>query len=108
MEEKKTGSGSGIQKNFEEDEIALILETIKTALEEVDEFRLQEGKALEKDVLARAEKIRQLLGEIKPHEKGRISRVRERMEKNLRRYVDILGWVVVALVVVVIIYTQLK
>jgi membrane protein YqaA with SNARE-associated domain len=32
----------------------------------------------------------------------------ERMEKNLRRYVDILGWIVVALVVAVIIYSQLK
>ena len=32
----------------------------------------------------------------------------EGMEKNLRRYVDILGWVIVALVVAIIIYLQIK
>jgi membrane protein YqaA with SNARE-associated domain len=32
----------------------------------------------------------------------------EGMEKNLRRYVDILGWVVVALVIAIIIYSQIK
>lgn len=57
----------------------LILETI----EKVDAFRLQEGKALEKDVTNNINQISSLLKSIEPFESQRIENIRQRISENL-------------------------
>lgn len=56
---------------------------LNKALDSVEEFRLQEGKALKKDVLAKIENISSTLELIKPHEEERLALVRQRLTNGL-------------------------
>ena len=59
-----------------------IMEGINFALAQVDVFRINEGKALENDVLKRVAMILQLLEQIEPFEATRLSEIRERMVRD--------------------------
>jgi uncharacterized protein (TIGR00255 family) len=76
------------QKELDENEWDIILKTTKEALEQLDIFRVQEGKMLEKDFAKRIERIVGFLNEIKPYEKERIDKVRERINQNLKEFVE--------------------
>lgn len=66
-----------------EEEWKVLRQGILDAVEGVNQFRMQEGKALEKDLRLRVEKISKLLDEISPLEENRIERVRTRLKKQL-------------------------
>lgn len=55
------------------------------ALKQFADFRATEGAAMMRDLLARVEKIRKLLGEVEPLEAERIETVRTRLNENLQK-----------------------
>ncbi len=70
-------------EELSEEEWNMLKQAILEAAEGVNQFRTQEGKALEKDLRLRVEKIRSLLEEVPPLEGKRIERLRERLQKQL-------------------------
>lgn len=71
-------------KELDENEWAVIKQTINTALSEIEKFRTQEGSVLETDFRMRIKTIEKLLAEIEPFEKNRIERVKERIKQNFK------------------------
>lgn len=66
-----------------EEEWQAALETVRGALEQLTEFRRQEGEALERKFREKVDNIERLLAEIEPFEKGRKERIRSRMLEAL-------------------------
>ncbi len=66
-----------------EEEWNQVLETIKQAIEDTDAFRIQEGKALESDLMDRIAEIRNKLELVKPFEAERMEKIKERIHSNL-------------------------
>lgn len=69
------------------DEWEIILACLQEALQAFQNFRQQEGKALEKDISERVYSIEKFLSEIEPFEKSRVLKVRERLHKNLSEFI---------------------
>lgn len=61
-----------------------IEKAVNEAIVQVESFRASEGKHLYKDILARENKIKELMQEISPLEKARVQSVRERIKRSLR------------------------
>ncbi|WP_461532964.1 YicC/YloC family endoribonuclease [Sinomicrobium sp.] len=77
--------------DIDEKEFEAISNALNEAIVEIDNFRREEGSALEKDFLLRIENIRQLLDQVKTLDPERIAHVRERLEKavgDLKENVD--------------------
>jgi uncharacterized protein (TIGR00255 family) len=72
---------------LKEDEWISLFDCIRSALLSFDNFRIQEGKALEKDLLARLDLILKNLAEIKKFESKRIERIKDRLQKNLNEFI---------------------
>jgi uncharacterized protein (TIGR00255 family) len=68
---------------YDETFVAKIAETLDMALDKVDQFRIQEGQTLKKDLLHRVELILGLLDQVDPFEKGRHDTIKQRLTKNL-------------------------
>lgn len=60
-----------------------ILEKTKSAMQSIQDFRKQEGKALEKDILERINNILTLLKELEGYEAERMERVKEKLNSGL-------------------------
>ena len=75
------------QDTVDEQEWQAVLDIINIALENFTEFRLQEGAALEKDCRLRIETILGLLTELEPHEKERVTKLRQKIKKHMEEYV---------------------
>ncbi len=71
------------KEELDESEWQQITAKLVEALGAIKEFRIQEGKALEKDIIERVQSIRSMLKEIDPFEKDRISRIREKIRNSL-------------------------
>jgi uncharacterized protein (TIGR00255 family) len=71
------------KEDFKEDEWLILKKQIHAAINRVDEFRLQEGALLQKDISKRVKKILDLLIEVEPFEKVRIDQIKSRIQKNL-------------------------
>jgi len=56
---------------------------LKEALDQVNSFRIQEGKSMDSDLRRRIRSIEQKLDQVEPHENERIQMIRERIGKNL-------------------------
>ncbi len=67
----------------DEDEFQAICNTLNHALDNLKNFRRQEGKALESDLRLRIANILLLLSEVAPFEQDRLARMRERLRTNL-------------------------
>ncbi len=65
------------------DERTFIGDLVKAASDHLNEFRRQEGIALEREFYERIEAIRQLLEEVPNYEQQRIETIKERMRKSL-------------------------
>lgn len=65
------------------DEKKWLLDLVKQAADQLNDFRRQEGISLEKEFTARIEDIRRLLLEVPKYENERIDTIRERMKKSL-------------------------
>ncbi|MCF8346571.1 MAG: YicC family protein [Bacteroidales bacterium] len=57
--------------------------SLQAAIDELEKFRIQEGGALEKDLISGIEKIRSLQKMITPFEKERINKLKDRIRGNL-------------------------
>lgn len=70
-------------ETLDEQEWDTIKSNILKALEDINEFREKEGKALETDITGNVESINQLLKEIEPFEKQRIELLKSRLTEGL-------------------------
>lgn len=66
-----------------EEEWNLLFNTIDKAINKVNEFRIEEGKSLEKDLLYRNDRIRELLEKVTPFEKERMKNLKVKIKKDL-------------------------
>ena len=73
-------------QELDETEWKKIRESILSALKELNAYRENEGKAMEKDIVMRVKKILELLIAVEPHEKKRLETVRERITTDLNKY----------------------
>ncbi len=64
-------------------EWASIQAQLDRALDAFVAFRTQEGAALERMFTAKLDGIADLLAQVEPYEKGRVSKIKERLEQNL-------------------------
>ncbi len=71
------------QAELDENEKEAILKSFDEALTKMNEFRIQEGQALEKDVTTRIETIRGLASQVIPFEKERIEKIRTKILDQL-------------------------
>lgn len=62
---------------------------ILQALEEINKFRIQEGKALMKDIAHRVELIQNLAAEVPQFEGRRIEMVRQKLQEKMNEWTDI-------------------
>jgi uncharacterized protein (TIGR00255 family) len=70
-------------ETLDEKEWQVILLHLRKALDDIDDFRTREGKALETDIIANTENIRELLQQITPYEEQRMETVKNRLTENL-------------------------
>ncbi len=70
-----------------ENEWIILLKCIKDALVLFNQFRIQEGLALEKDLLSRLDLILLYLSEMEQFESARIDRIKNRLQKNLNEFI---------------------
>lgn len=68
------------------EEWEVLLETTHECLENFNAYRRQEGEVMANDLRSHASGIRDLLGQVSPHEEMRIQTVRDRMERNLKEF----------------------
>ena len=71
------------EQNYDEEFVARITETLETAVDTVDRFRVQEGQTLKRDLLHRVDLILGLLDQVEPFEKSRHDTIKQRLTKNL-------------------------
>ncbi len=67
--------------DIDEEEYKAIQKTLKIALEEIQAFRSEEGKVLEKDFLDRITALKLLLQQVSEMDADRLATIRERLEK---------------------------
>lgn len=70
-------------ETFDEEEWLIILEHLRKAIEEIEQFRTAEGKALEADIISNTKKIRELLRDIAPFENQRMEIIKNRLAESL-------------------------
>lgn len=66
-----------------DEEWKAVKKAVENAIRELDAFRVQEGKALEKDLREGILSIKKGLGKVEPYELERIDRIKERIRANL-------------------------
>jgi len=71
------------ETEINEEEWGVITSTLNKAIVEFNKFRAQEGDAMEKDLIAQINEIESFLGEVDPHEKARVEKIKERLDKQL-------------------------
>ncbi len=76
-------------EELEENEWTILREGIKKALDEIDRFRIQEGKALIKDIVHRIELIQQLADQIPQFEVKRVEIIRQKLQEKISEWTDI-------------------
>ncbi len=72
-----------------DEEWAVVLEGIKSAVDDLLAFRKQEGEALEKRFRANIANITALLAEVEPYEKERVEKIRSRIVESLEKNVGV-------------------
>ncbi len=70
-----------------EDEWLLVREKITESARELDKYRTEEGRSLEKDILKSLNSILMLLADVEKSESDRIPKIREKLNKLLVEYV---------------------
>ena len=68
-------------ESVSEEELSAIFEHISFAITDLQSFRIQEGKVLEKDFVLRISNIDSLLQEVQALDSERLALIRERLEK---------------------------
>ena len=73
------------KQTISEEEWELIAELLDKAIRELNEFRVEEGKSIEKDLRERISLIESYLDEILPYEEERIIKIREKINNSLKQ-----------------------
>jgi uncharacterized protein (TIGR00255 family) len=76
-------------EELSEEEWAEVSRGIDDAIEALCDFRKQEGAALEKKFHEKIDNIESLMKTIEPFEKGRVEKIRQRLEDNLSSLKDV-------------------
>lgn len=71
------------KEDLDEEEYTAIQAALREALSEINKFRSEEGKVLEKDFVTRIKNLEQLLKEVTAMDVDRLDTIRERLEKAL-------------------------
>ena len=71
------------ESEINEEEWSVITSTLQQAITEFNKFRAQEGDAMEKDLVTQITEIESFLSEVNPHEKARVEKIKERLDKQL-------------------------
>ncbi|RKD91076.1 YicC/YloC family endoribonuclease [Mangrovibacterium diazotrophicum] len=72
-----------VYEELDENEWLIIFANIQKVIATLEEFRVQEGAALEKDIRSNISDIQQLLSQIEPFEKQRIENVKAKIQDGL-------------------------
>lgn len=72
-------------ETLEDTEKAVLLETVGTALQAIDSFRISEGAILIADILERVGNIESAVALVEPYEPERIDAVKTRIRENLEK-----------------------
>jgi uncharacterized protein (TIGR00255 family) len=72
-----------------DEEWAVVSKGVDDAIDALYEFRQQEGAALEKKFHEKVDNIEKLMLSIEPFEKGRVEKIRQRLEDNLSSLKDV-------------------
>lgn len=73
----------------EEEEWEIVRQTINAAINQLCEFRIQEGAMLQNLFTQKINNIAQLLHEVEPYEKERIEKIKGRILDNLKKFVPV-------------------
>ncbi len=76
-------------EELSDEEWAVASKAIDEALQNLYEFRKQEGAALKKKFEEKIANIARLMGEIEPYEQSRVEKIRQRLTDNLRMIPDV-------------------
>ena len=76
-------------ETLEDEEWIIVREAVADALKSLVDFRKQEGAALEKKFTEKIDNIAQLLADIEPYEKGRVEKIKARIEGGLKQIPDV-------------------
>ncbi len=68
---------------LDDSEWSLVTDALKQAVDNVNNFRVQEGESLDRDLRQRVDSIKRKLVDVERYEKERIDQVRERISKHL-------------------------
>jgi len=77
-----------VPEKFQEEEWEDVLKIIHQAIENCDESRIKEGKMLETDFNNRIEYIADFLKQVEKFEDQRISRIREKIKADIKKYFE--------------------
>ena len=72
-------------QHISEDEMKLVFETLNTAIENLSEFRIQEGQMLYNIFLDKINKISDLLAEVPKYEQERVDKIKTRITEALTK-----------------------
>lgn len=70
---------------LDEEEWEVALSAIREAIGQLQEFRRQEGEALQRKFKEKADNIQQLLADIEPYEQSRVEKIRQRITDGLQQ-----------------------
>lgn len=76
-------------EELEEEEWLHLRAGIEQALNEINKFRIQEGKALIKDINSRVELIQQLASQVPQFEKKRVEVIRQKLQEKISEWTDV-------------------
>ena len=76
-------------ETLEDEEWAIVKGAVVDALKSLVDFRKQEGAALQKKFTEKIDNIAQLLADIEPYEKGRVEKIKTRIEGGLKQIPDV-------------------
>lgn len=72
-----------------DEEWAVAYAAIEEALNNLHDFRVQEGAALQQKFEEKLQNIARLMGEIEPYEQSRVEKIRQRLTENLKAIPDV-------------------
>ena len=76
-------------EELDEEEWTRLRAGIVEALEEINKFRIQEGKALIKDITKRVQLIQQLAAEVPQFEGKRVELIRQKIQEKINEWTDV-------------------
>lgn len=76
-------------EELKEEEWSQLKAGVREALEAMDHFRIQEGKALIKDIIHRVQLIQELSAQVPQFEKRRVEVIRQKLQEKITEWTDV-------------------